>query len=62
MSGDPKQWFVAFIEDDQPVEVLAWDDWLTRSIEERPENSHLVIAKDHMDAFVRVQRGEYLKY
>lgn len=62
MSGEITRWFVAFIEDGQPVEILTWSDWVARDFDERPENSHLVFGKDHMDAFVRAQRGEYLNY
>jgi hypothetical protein len=62
MSGEATRWFVVLIENDQPVEVFNWKDWVGRAIEERPENSYIVFAKDELDAFVRAQRGEHLYY
>jgi hypothetical protein len=56
------RWFVALIEDDKPVEIIDWATWAATQTEERPENSYIVFAKDHMDAFVRAQRGEHLTY
>lgn len=63
MSGDPKLWFMVLMEDNRPVEVIDWATWVNiTATGERPENSYIVFAKDHMDAFVRANRGELLAY
>lgn len=65
MSGESRlgaPWFIVLLEDGHPVEAIQWKDWTARSFDERPMNAHLVFAKDEMDAFVRAQRGEAVRY
>jgi hypothetical protein len=62
MSGDPKLWFVVLMEDGHAVRAFSWDEWIASLVSERPDNCFIVFAKDHMDAFVRANRGELLAY
>lgn len=57
-----KQWFVVLMEGGQAAEAFAWDDWVSTLVDSRPDNCYIVIAKDHMDAFIRANRGELLAY
>lgn len=57
-----KQWYVVLMENGHAVQAFTWDDWLATLVDSRPDNAFIVIAKDHMDAFVRANRGELLTY
>lgn len=50
--------FIVLMEDGVPVEVIDWATWVAIPYVERPLNSHFVIAKDHMDAYLKATRGE----
>lgn len=55
-------WFVVLMEDDHVVGAFAWGEWMSIPVRERPENCFIVFAKDHMDAFMRANRGELFAY
>jgi len=55
-------WFVVLMEDDHAVQAFTWDEWIASLVSERPDNCFVVFAKDHMDAFVRANRGELFTY
>jgi hypothetical protein len=62
MSGDTtKLWFVAHMEEGKPIEVLDWSTWTATGIHERNDNAVLVIAKDHMDAYLKATRGNFIR-
>ena len=50
--------YVVVWEGQQPVRVVEWDDWLRIPPHERPWDTTMVKAKDELDAFSRVTRGE----
>ncbi len=61
-SGDGLPWFVVLMEDDRAVGSFTWDEWMETLVSERPDNCYMVRAKDHMDAFMRANRGELHTY
>lgn len=61
MSGEAiKLWFVALMDEGKPTEVLDWSTWVASDINERDDNAVLVIAKDHMDAYLKATRGDFI--
>ena len=52
--------FIALMEDGSPVEVLAWADWSVIPVPDRPENAYIVMAKDHMGAYLKALRNEFI--
>lgn len=61
MVSNPPQllWFVALVEDGAPIRIMDWQSWCAITFNDRPENAHLVPAKDEVDAYLRFQRGDY---
>ena len=55
-------WFVALMEDNKPVRIIAWADWVVVPPIDRPENCYMVFGKDELDAYVKACRGEILVY
>lgn len=45
-------------EEPTVASVTRWDEWLRIPIEERPQYTTMVAAKDELDAYARAQRGE----
>lgn len=61
-NGDGLPWFVVLMEDGRAVGSFTWDEWVDTLVSERPDNCYIVFAKDHLDAFVRANRGELYTY
>lgn len=61
-NGNWLPWFVVLMEDECAVQAFSWDEWMETLVSERPDNCYIVFAKDHMDAFMRANRGELHTY
>jgi hypothetical protein len=61
-SGEKLPWFVVLMEDNHAVAAFTWDEWMDTLVSERPDNCYIVSAKDHLDAFMRANRGELVTY
>lgn len=46
-----RSWYVVVWDGTEVADVVFWDDWIRIPIPERPTETHMLMAVDHLDAF-----------
>ena len=52
--------YVALMENGEPVSVIPFREWIEIPVNERPDNGHIVIACDELDAYLQARDGKFI--